>query len=173
MYNEEIWKDIDGFKGLYQVSSFGRVKSFQGKEPKIMSLSKDKYGYYKCCLHKDTKEYYFKVHRLVAQTFIPNPNKFSQVNHKDEYKTNNYVENLEWCTIDFNLEYGTGRKRSIEHRKKPIEMYDKENIIEAVFPSLREASEETKIDKSNISACCLGKVKTAGGFIWKYREFNR
>ena len=169
-FNDEVWKNIKGFNGDYQVSNFGRIKTLKNGKEKLLSLSKCANGYYKCSLYKNNIQYYKKVHRLVAETFIPNPNNLYCVNHKDENKLNNCVDNLEWCTLQYNLEYGTGRQRSIEHRKKTVRMYSKDKEIEAVFPSLREASEETNIKEANISACCLNKTKTAGGYIWRYEN---
>jgi hypothetical protein len=168
MLNNEIWKDIEGFNKDYQVSNLGRVKSLKNGKEKILSLSKTANGYYKCSLWKNNVQYYKKIHRLVAEAFIPNPYNLYCVNHKDEDKTNNCVDILEWCTLQYNLSYGTGRERSIEHRQKPVRQYNKNKEIEAVFPSLRIASEETGIKEANISACCLKKAKTAGGYIWRY-----
>lgn len=120
---EEIWRDVKGYEGLYQASSLGRVKSLDrvteqtlptGKsvwrhyEGKLLSCTLDKGTGYNCVsLQKDGHSQYFLVHRLVAQTFIPNPDNLPQVNHIDEDKTNNYVSNLEWCTNSYNVNYGS------------------------------------------------------------------
>lgn len=106
--NEE-WRDILGYEGLYKVSNLGMVYSMKRK--KIMKLSKTEKGYYKVYLMKDGTGKHKKVHRLVAEAFIPNPNNLPQVNHKDEDKTNNIVTNLEWCTAEYNSNYGTHKEK--------------------------------------------------------------
>ena len=109
----EIWKDIPGYEGLYKVSNLGRIKSLgNGKTRKenILRLTKDKYGYLYITLSENGKLKKFKVHRLVAMAFIPNPNNYTQINHKDENRSNNRVENLEWCTQKYNNNYGNHSK---------------------------------------------------------------
>lgn len=115
---EEIWKEIEGYEGLYEVSNFGRVKSLKrDKNGKLMSLQKDKDGYPVVGLYFKGNLKLHKVHRLVAQTFLSNPDNLPQVNHKDEDKTNNMVDNLEWCTPGYNTNYGT---RNIRVRNKEL-----------------------------------------------------
>ena len=117
---KEIWKDIEGYEGLYQVSNLGRVKSLtkmvgRGKRYKvcerIVSLQKAPNGYMRLHLDKDGERKYFSVHRLVAQAFVENPNNLPHVNHKNETKTDNAVSNLEWCTPKYNSNYGTRNTR--------------------------------------------------------------
>ena len=107
----EVWRDIQGYEGKYQVSSLGRVKSLKDNNgnyrEKIMKFGKNIYGYLLVNLHKNGKMKTFSVHRLVATAFLENPNNLPQVNHKDEDKTNNVVGNLEWCTQKYNLNYGS------------------------------------------------------------------
>lgn len=112
---QEIWKDVVGFEGYYQVSSLGRVMSLNRKYSgeHLMSPTKDKMGYMIVCLRKQGYKGNKKVHRLVAEAFIPNPDNLPQVNHKDEDKTNNNVENLEWCDCRYNINYGTVIERRI------------------------------------------------------------
>ena len=131
---EEIWKDIKGYEGKYMVSNLGRFKSLNyrrtGKE-KILEGYPDKDGYLYVQLWKDGKGKNCRINRLVAQAFLENPQNLPEVNHKDEDKTNNRVENLEWCTTQYNIKYGTGikrraeklkgRKLSEEHKKKIAE----------------------------------------------------
>lgn len=116
----EEWKDIPGYEGLYQISSFGRVKSmgtsrdgWRFKE-KILKLTEEPKGYLKVGLRKNGKLKTVRVHRLVAESFVPNPECFPEVNHKDENKSNNRVENLEWCTAKYNSRYGTKAKRAFK-----------------------------------------------------------
>ena len=110
---EEIWKSIPGFED-YTVSNLGRVMNKHGR---IMKPSNHKQGYKLIGLKKDKKLYGKQVHRLVALAFIPNPNNLPQVNHKDECKNNNCVDNLEWCDAKYNINYGTGISRSAASRK--------------------------------------------------------
>ena len=125
--NEEIWRPIEGYEGLYEVSNTGRVKSLnryvKGKgesyslqKGRVLSPGKDKNGYLFVILTCNGKRKMFLVHRLIAQTFILNPDNLPQVNHKDEDKSNNRVENLEWCTAKYNNNYGT-RKDKVRDTK--------------------------------------------------------
>lgn len=120
MEETEIWKDVEGYEGLYQVSNFGRVKSLNyrglGKE-KVLKQGKHKQGYLLVHLYKDNKQKTSTVHKLVALAFLENPYNFPQVNHKDENKENNKVENLEFCSARYNINYGTRSERVSEKRK--------------------------------------------------------
>ena len=120
---EEIWKDIEGYEGLYKISNMGRVKSIKFNKEKILFLQKDKYGYLRVGLRKMGKLKNYFVHRLVAEAFIPNPNNLPIVNHKDENKQNNCVENLEWCTVKYNNSYATALFQRKEKLKKKIVQY--------------------------------------------------
>lgn len=183
---EEIWKDVGvikgvDFSGLYMVSNFGNVKSLNyngtGKE-KVLKPSKNKYnGYLQVCLYKKGKRKMYLVHRLVAEAFIPNPNNLPFINHKSEIKSQNNAENLEYCGHLYNCNYGTRNKRMTEKLKgkyntktsKPVLQIDKNtNEVIAEFPSVAEAIRQLGYSTGNISACCLGKLKTYKGFIWKY-----
>ena len=118
---EEIWKDIPEYEGLYQVSNLGNIKSLEKSKgwckikEKTLKLRIDKDGYYRVILSKNSKPKMFLVHRLVAQAFIPNPNNLPEINHKNEIKTDNRVENLEWCTQLYNLHYGNRAKKYLLH----------------------------------------------------------
>ena len=149
----EIWKDIPGHNG-YKVSNLGRVKnSTRILKPEIMNK-----GYERVKL-QDKK---IMVHRLVAMAFIPNPDNLPQINHKNEIKSDNRVENLEWCNATYNMNYGT---RPILFAKQ-IEMYNEYESV--VFVSIRDAARQTGIARQNISSCLNGKIKKAGGYCWRF-----
>ena len=116
----EIWKDIEGYEGLYQVSNKGRIKSLNyrrtGKE-RVLSSSPTSSGYLVVCLYKNKKPKPFLIHRLVAEAFIPNSDNLPEVNHKDENKLNNRVENLEWCDREYNINYGNRNEKASESMK--------------------------------------------------------
>ena len=170
----EEWRDIKGYEGYYQISNLGRVKSLprdvgsnRCKKETIMKTSIDKDGYEHLVLCKDGKQKHFRVNRLVAQAFIPNPNNYPVVNHKDENKTNNRVENLEWCTITYNINYGG---RTEKASKKVICV-----TTGKIFKSIDEASKYYNIRGNHISACCKGKLQSCGKhpitgekLVWKY-----
>lgn len=166
----EVWKDIKGYEGLYQISNLGRVKSlsrivvFRGRErlqkETILREATSRKGYSLVSLQKEGTAKTQKVHRLVAKAFIPNQQNYPQVNHKDENKKNNCVDNLEWCDCKYNNNYGL---RTSKISKKVLQI---ETGI--IYPSVSEAHRKTKIDTANISGVCLGKIKTAGGYHWKY-----
>ena len=156
---KEIWKDIPEYEGLYQVSNLGRVKSLIYGKERIMKLSKDKDGYLQVQLSKKGKIKLKKVHRLVAEAFIDNPESKPQVNHINEIKTDNRVENLEWCTAQYNKEYSYAKK---------VVQKDKNNKFIKLWNSVAEAERNLKISNGNISACCYKKRKSAGGYMWEF-----
>lgn len=168
--NEEIWKSIEGYNGLYEVSSFGRVRSLRLGKTKILKPGKNTCGYLRVELHKDGEKKKFLIHRLVAEEFIPNPEGKPQVNHKSEVKTENFVENLEWTTRSENINYGTRNERAGMAKSKPVLQYSKDWKFLQEFPSIIEAYKHTDINNRDICSCCLGKRKSAGGYIWKYKE---
>lgn len=169
-YTDEIWKDIVGWDGLYQVSSFGRVKSFRKKEPHILSSCVGKHGYNVVLLHDGKgKRKNERVHRLVAQAFIPNANNYPYINHKDENKTNNCVNNLEWCTAEYNSNYGTCKERIGDSNSKAILKYDLEGNYICGYKSMAEAERTEGINHATISICCSGRVSYQCGYIWIYK----
>ena len=160
----EIWKEIAGYEGLYWVSNLGRVKSLKHGKEKILKPWKNTRGYLLVDLYKDGHTKHLLVHRLVAEAFIPNQNNLETVNHKDEVKTNNVASNLEWMSREDNVAYSQP-----QWAKRSVHMFDKSTgELLATFPSTNEAGRVTCIDKSSISKCCLGKLKSACGYIWRY-----
>ena len=165
----ENWKEISGYEGLYEVSDLGRVKSLKYGKEKILKQGKTTGGYLKVNLYKDGHRKHLFVHRLVSEAFIQNPNNLETVNHKDEVKTNNKVCNLEWMSKKDNNNYGTRNKRAAESHSKQVQMFDKSTgELLATFPSTLEAGGVTGIAPQNISECCRGKRKSAGGYVWRY-----
>ena len=164
----ETWRAIAGYKGLYEVSDIGRVKSLGNnkyRKEKILTPGKNTGGYLRIGLSKDGHTKYLLVHRLVAEAFIPNPNNLETVNHKDEVKTNNTVSNLEWMSREDNVAYSRP-----QWEKRSVQMFDKSTgELLATFPSLMEAERVTGIDDRSISKCCNGKLKTHKGYIWRYK----
>lgn len=163
----EIYKDIDGYNGEYQVSNYGNVKSFKRGE-RILKPRKNHKGYCFVTLSKDGLNKNINVHRLVAMAFIPNPNNLPQINHINENKRNNRVENLEWCDARYNNNYGTGNERRGNKRCKPIVQYDADNIIIGIWKSAKAVAQQKKLHKGNIAACAKGKRNNVGGYVWRY-----
>ena len=170
MTNEEIWCPIKGYEGLYEVSDYGRVKSLKFGKERILKPRRDKDGYLFVTLYKNGDHKTCKVHRLVAQTFIPNPDNLPQVNHKDEDKENNSVQNLEWCDRKYNYNYGTRIQRISEKNSKPVLQYTKSGEFVKEWKSARDVQRNLGYFGTYISSCCLGKRKSAYGFIWKFKD---
>lgn len=169
---KETWKPVVGYEGLYEVSSKGNVRNL--KTGRILKPIYSTNGYAMVDLTSTSNDRTKKlVHRLVAQAFIPNPNNLSDVNHKDEIKTNNNLDNLEWISHKDNLNYGTRNERVAKSNSKPIQQLDmKTRSIIATYPSLTEAGLSTGIYKSDISKVAKGKRKTAGGYGWRYQNYK-
>lgn len=174
---KEIWKDIEGYEGLYQVSNLGYVRSLD-KEIEVINHNKKyckkiKGKELKCSFHdgyttvglvKNGKVKTTYIHRLVAKAFISNPNNYNIINHIDEDKSNNNCKNLEWCTYKYNNIYGN----ALKNKTKPILQYDlKFNFIKR-WESASAVEKELMINASSIRQCCKSNVKTAGGYIWRY-----
>lgn len=179
---QEIWKDIEGYEGLYQVSDQGRIKSMrystryrcnmvEGAKPHIIKPSPTANGYRSVTLYKGpgVRRKYL-IHRLVAMAFVPNPNGFDSVNHKDEDKSNNCASNLEWCTIYYNNNYGTARLRTSYTKGSPIMQSTLEGIPIAIYASVGIAESVTGVDRHGIIDCCHGKIGASGGYLWKRLE---
>lgn len=171
---QEIWKDIKGYEGLYQVSNLGRIKSlnFRGNNKEgLLKPCKNSDGYLNVRLYKDGNGKTLKVHRFVAEAFLSNPDNLPQVNHKDEDKTNNCVDNLEWCDIKYNCNYGTRTERMLKNRNdesRPIYQFDSEGIFIKKWDSAKQIEEETGYFHTAIYGCCTNKYLSAYNFYWQY-----
>ena len=167
---DEIWKDIEGFEGLYQVSNLGNVKSLVDSNgvsrEKIRKPSICSNGYLQVILYKNKTIKHFSVHRLVAIAFIPNPNNLPCVNHIDECKTNNVASNLEWCTHKENINYGSRNERASKAISKKVGAFKNGELV-LTFPSTREAGRQGFCQFS-VSACCRGERNSHKGYEWRY-----
>ena len=174
---KEIWKEIPSMP-YYLASNLGRIKSLRTfkyshikKKPievfreKILKQSKDGKGYLRINTLYGTK----KVHRLIAETFLNNPNNYPQINHKNGKKDDNRLENLEYCNNSQNQlhAYKNGLQKRVHlSRRKKVYQYDLNNVFLNEYESISIAKEKTNI--SHIGSCCRGERKTAGGYVWKF-----
>lgn len=156
--------DIKGYEGMYAVTSCGKVWSYKTK--KFLKSNINAKGYKRVCLCKNNGVKRLTIHKLVAMAYIPNLNDLPQINHKDENKDNNAVNNLEWCTNKYNSNYGTRNERMASKKMKRVLCVE----LNKVFKSITEASLDLGVNLSGISECCSGKGNTAGGYHWKYAE---
>ena len=164
---KEIFKDIKGHEGLYQISNLGRVKSFSGKRDFLSLINKPTH-YCSIKLYIKNKPITCLVHRLVAQAFIPNPENKPIVNHKDGDKHNNCIDNLEWSTYTENNRHAL--QTGLRTPNKIILQYTKDKIFIKEFESIEQAGDETDTHKGSISEVCHNKRITAGGFVWKFKK---
>lgn len=184
---EEIWKPIERLEGYYEISNKGRIRSLdrmvsgcygstQLKKGQIMKPIKMPNGYLAQGFYFNGKHRQYYIHRLVAKAFIPNPENLPEINHKDENKENNCIENLEWCSHLYNIRYGNARKKiSVAKREcaiRPVTQKDLNGVILAHYRNASIASEITGIDSSAILKVCAkrGKFITAGSFIWEFAQ---
>ena len=176
---KEVWRDVKGYEGLYQVSSNGRVKSLErtfidkiGRErcvkECILKPGMDKGGYLRVGLCDGEKRKTFKVHRLVCEAYHENPDNKPQVNHINEIKTDNRACNLEWCTRKQNINHGSRTERVAKARSKPVGQYTLDGDLVKIWQSTNEVQRQTGFGCGNICNVANGKRKTAHGFIWKY-----
>ena len=174
----EIFMDIKSYEGKYQVSNLGNIRNSKGK---VMKQRKGKDGYMRIDLFKDGKHKSYLVHRLVLSTFKANPRNCSDVNHIDENKENNSLNNLEWTSHKDNLNYGTRNKRvaatnkanghyaklaRINSDKKSIPVYCTTN--NTVYKSAHEAARQLNLDQGSINKCLKGKFTHTGGYKFEY-----
>lgn len=157
---EEIWKNIAGYEGLYEVSNLGRVKSLNykrtGKE-RILRPGLYNCGYLYVTLSKNGKQKKYRIHRLVGSAFIENPENLPEVNHKNQVKTDNSASNLEWCSTKYNIRYSQSKKVGQYKDRKLIKVYNATIDVE-----------KDGFNQSNVVACCKGRYKSTGGYQWKY-----
>lgn len=168
---KEVWRDIEGYEGLYQVSDQGRVKSLGHKWRKSERILKPvvrQDGYQVVNLYAGGKPKTFKVHRLVCQAFHENPDNKPQVNHINEIKTDNRASNLEWATARENSNFGTRTERLGKAQSKPVGQYTRDGALVKIWPSVSEAERQAGFNHSYICQAANGKRKQAYGFIWKY-----
>lgn len=179
---KEIWKDIKGFEGLYQASNFGRIKSLErhvkhnlvGKlliKEKIRKTNITTAGYEYVVLAKDGKNKTYLVHRIIAETFIPNPNNKECVNHIDENKSNNNITNLEWCDYTYNNTYkNIHLRRKTDNVVRKIIQYDLDMNEIKRWNNITDAANYFNAKTSNIIKCCKGERNHCCGFKWRYYE---
>lgn len=157
--------DVAGYEGLYAVTNCGKVWSYRKNTFLKPFLAR---GYFKVRLCKDGDNKQILVHRLVAEAFLPNPQKLPQINHKDENKKNNCVDNLEWCDIKYNINYGRHNEKVAKSHCKKVYCVE----LDKEFESAKSAAIQLNLSDSNIAKCCKGKYKTTGGYHWKYADDN-
>lgn len=155
----ELWKPVKDYENFYMISNYGNIKNV--KTNKKLKAAIDKDGYFRVHLSKNGKGKMKYIHRLVAEAFIPNLNNDIHVNHKDENKQNNNVDNLEWCSVKYNCYYSKAKK---------IIQYDKNFKLVKKWNAICDVENDLGICNSNITRCCKGRSKTAGGYIWRYND---
>lgn len=185
MTESEVWKDVAEYEGFYQVSNKGNVRSVERRDSRgcrrrgrVLKPGYDGSGYPQVNMYQNGKLKTKKVHRLVADAFIPNPKGFLEVNHKNENKTNNELSNLEWCTREYNINHGTLIERSAQTRSKKVKAVNTKTGDVVIFSSTTEVGHKG-YNQGNVSRACRGAYKnntgklvgdgrTYKGFRWSY-----
>lgn len=168
------WKPVEGYETLYQVSDTGLVMSMPRRgtysKPHLMQICMDDHGYPHVGLTKNGKNHPVRIHRLVANAFLPNPHGFREINHIDEDKMNNNVNNLEWCDRAYNVNYGNRTAKT----RKPVIQMSLDGVVIAEFEGVRAAAKTIGPNTAGrISNVCLGKRKSAYGYKWRYKEDDK
>ena len=161
----EEWKPIEGI--YYFISSFGRVRNYKDE---VMAQQLSMNGYSRCELYKDGSKKKYNIHRLVAKAFIDNPKNYEQVNHKDCVKTNNHVDNLEWCTPKQNVHHAIANGRQGKPPFKPVVQIDENGHVFARHESIIAASEAVGVNPTSVTAALTGKSMTCKGYVWRYED---
>lgn len=186
----EKWKTIPGYEGKYEASDRGNIRSLNRNKTTIMRLTLTRHNYYMVTLRQNGKNVHRSVHRLIALTWIPNPNNLPEVDHINSIPSDNRLENLRWCTKEENMHNPATIEKRRQAKKRPysltpiseerraeisqrlskpiIQMDRRWNFIRE-YSSIKEASLSTGIHQSTISNCCRGKGRTAGDFRWKFK----
>lgn len=175
----EEWKDIEDYEGLYQVSSEGRVKSLKFGKEKILRYTKANKGYAQLTLSKNSIQTTYKIHRLVAEAFIPNPDNKPQIDHINTDRTDNRVENLRWvtpkenCNNSITIEnYSKCKLGLLNHNTKPILQFTKDGEFVKKWDSMSEIEKELGFNHSHLTSCCRQKKKSAYGYVWMYANIG-
>ena len=178
MSTSEVWKDVVGYEGYYKVSDKGNVYSVERKNSRGQKCGGrtlkpvcDKEGYTRLDLYKNGKSKTKRIHRLVAEAFIPNPESLPQINHIDEVKTNNELSNLEWCTREYNNNYGTRIERFTQALSKKVRAVNVETGKVITFNSTQEAGRKG-YHQSSVAAACRGDYNTGGGNLYKNHHWS-
>ena len=188
MAEKEVWKDVVGYEGLYEVSNQGRIRSWyrirrnniltKRDSPYYPKFNKLHDGHLSVWLYKNGHGRKWLVHRLVAITFLPNPANLPFINHKDEIPYHNNVDNIEWCTTAYNNSYGTVRNRmsqkllNREDLSKPVLRVSSNGDV-CEYPSMQEAARKNSLPQSNIWKCCNGLRFFCGGYRWRYVDIDK
>lgn len=167
MNSSEVWRDIQGFE-KYQISNCGRVRSFIQNRNHVISFATTPKGYLYVRLFKDNKRYNKRVHRLVAEAFVENSKNLESINHINEVKTDNHVDNLEWCTVAYNNNYGNRNRKAGLANSKPVVMMDLNGNVVKRFESARDAEKQNYGTFQGISNCCRSTIPTHKGYKWSF-----
>ena len=178
----EEWKPVKNYEQYYEVSSLGRIRSldrktifkdgrvrqFYGKVLIINTVNNS--GYLTVSLHDRGKSKTFLVHRIVAEAFVENPNQYTEVNHIDQNKKNNRVENLEWCTNKENVNHGNEIERGAKKQRRNFVQLDMDGNLVKVWSGFKKMQRETGVQRKSVYECCVGKRDSYMGYKWKYAE---
>lgn len=178
----ENWKAVEGYEGFYEVSDLGRVRSVDRyvrnsrngeltvfKKSKVKKPTTTDGGYETVTLNREGEYHSYYVHRLVASAFVDNPNGYEEVNHIDEDKHNNRASNLEWCTKQYNIHYGTRTTRAAKRQSRPVLQCSEDGTVICEYPSLSSVKSDG-FNPSNVKAVCDGKFSQMNGYGWRWSE---